>query len=503
MIPKPKKIFISGMQRKTKIVATVGPASESEEMLLALAKAGVNVFRLNFSHGTHADHQIRIDRIRKINEEHGYQCAILQDLQGPKIRIGLMETGNDGVEIFAGNILRFASDDIVGNAERVSTPYKGMYNDVQVGERILMDDGKLEVKVIGKDGTDVITEVVYGGLLKQKKGVNLPNTNISQPSVTDKDWEDLKFGLANDVDWVALSFVRTAEEIQDIQKYIKEQGKLAKVIAKVEKPEAIINMEAIVNASDAIMVARGDLGVELPSEDVPMIQKRLVEMSNLAAKPVIVATQMLESMIDSPRPTRAEVGDVANAVLDGADAVMLSAESASGKYPILAVETMVNTIVKVEELADEKKLYFRHHTRVTEDSYQSHEKENDNVVMTACRLARDLKVKAIIGITNSGYTAFRLSHHRPKAGLFIFTGNKQLATQLSLYSGVQVFIIDEIKGKNVEEVVDTIKDFLVEKGELLSGDLFINTLSLPLQRNNRTNTIKLSRVLPPQPLKLD
>lgn len=482
------------MQRKTKIVATVGPASESEEMLLALAKAGVNVFRLNFSHGTHADHQTRIDRIRKINKEHGFNCAILQDLQGPKIRIGLMESGNDGVEIFAGNQLRFASDDIVGNAERVSTPYKGMYNDVQVGERILMDDGKLEVKVIGKDGTDVITEVVYGGLLKQKKGVNLPNTNISQPSVTDKDWEDLKFGLANDVDWVALSFVRTAEEIQDIQKYIKEQGKTAKVIAKVEKPEAITNMEAIVNASDAIMVARGDLGVELPSEDVPMIQKRLVEMSNLAAKPVIVATQMLESMIDSPRPTRAEVGDVANAVLDGADAVMLSAESASGKYPILAVETMVNTIVKVEELADEKKLYFRHHTRVTEDDYVSKEKENDNVVMTACRLARDLKVKAIIGITNSGYTAVRLSHHRPKAGLFIFTHNETLATQLSLYSGVQVFVVDTMKGQNVEQVVDTIRDFLIEKGELEKGDLFINTLSLPLQDNNRTNTVKLSRV---------
>jgi len=482
------------MQRKTKIVATVGPASESEEMLLALAKAGVNVFRLNFSHGTHADHQTRIDRIRKINKEHGFKCAILQDLQGPKIRIGLMESGNDGVEIFAGNQLRFASDDIVGNAERVSTPYKGMYNDVKVGERILMDDGKLEVKVIGKDGTDVITEVVYGGLLKQKKGVNLPNTNISQPSVTEKDWEDLKFGLENDVDWVALSFVRTAEEIQEIQKYIKEQGKTAKVIAKVEKPEAIINMEAIVNASDAIMVARGDLGVELPSEDVPMIQKRLVEMSNLAAKPVIVATQMLESMIDSPRPTRAEVGDVANAVLDGADAVMLSAESASGKYPILAVETMVNTIVKVEELADEKKLYFRHHTRVTEDTYESKEKENDNVVMTACRLARDLKVKAIIGITNSGYTAVRLSHHRPKASLFIFTNNEKLSTQLSLYSGVKVFVVDTMKGKNVEQVVDTIKDFLIAEGELQKGDLFINTLSLPLQDNNRTNTVKLSKV---------
>ncbi|MCU0326615.1 MAG: pyruvate kinase, partial [Spirosomaceae bacterium] len=224
------------MHRKTKIVATVGPASESEEMLLALAKAGVNVFRLNFSHGTHEDHLMRIQRIRKINEKYGFKCAILQDLQGPKIRVGLMEKGNEGVEIIAGNKLIFTSEDIVGNAEKVSTPYKGMYKDVQVGERILMDDGKLEVKVIGVEGTDVITEVVYGGLLKQKKGVNLPNTKISQPSVTDKDWEDLKFGIANDVDWIALSFVRTADEINEIKDYIKAQGSLAKVIAKMEKP---------------------------------------------------------------------------------------------------------------------------------------------------------------------------------------------------------------------------------------------------------------------------
>jgi len=482
------------MHRKTKIVATIGPASESEDMLLALAKAGVNVFRLNFSHGTHADHQMRIDRIRKLNAEHGYKCSILQDLQGPKIRIGLMEKGNDGVEIFAGDKLVFTNDEVIGNAGRVSTPYKGMYQDVQLGERILMDDGKLEVKVIGVEGMDVITEVVYGGLLKQKKGVNLPNTNISQPSVTDKDWEDLKFGLANDVDWIALSFVRTADEIRAIQHYIKEQGRTAKVIAKIEKPEAVTNMDSIIEATDAIMVARGDLGVEIPSEEVPMIQKRLVERSNLAAKPVIVATQMLESMIDSPRPTRAEVGDVANAVLDGADAVMLSAESASGKYPILAVETMVNTINRVEQDADEKKLFFRHHTRVAEASYESDEKENDNVVMTACRLARDLKVKAIIGITTSGYTAVRLSHHRPKANIFIFTANEKLLTQLSLYSGVEAFKYDHLKDKTVEEVVETISDFLVSKGELVSGDLFINTLSMPLQENNRTNTVKLSKV---------
>ncbi|WP_337043260.1 pyruvate kinase [Emticicia sp. 17c] len=482
------------MHRKTKIVATVGPASESEEMLLELAKAGVNVFRLNFSHGTHADHQMRIDRIRKINAEHGFQCAILQDLQGPKIRIGQMEKGNDGVEIFAGDKLVFTNEDIVGNAQRVSTPYKGMYKDVKLGERILMDDGKLEVKVIGVDGMDVITEVVYGGLLKQKKGVNLPNTNISQPSVTEKDWEDLRFGLANDVDWIALSFVRTAEEIKEIQSFIKQQGREAKVIAKIEKPEAVVNMDSIIEATDGIMVARGDLGVELPSEDVPMIQKNLVEKSNLAAKPVIVATQMLESMIDSPRPTRAEVGDVANAVLDGADAVMLSAESASGKYPILAVQTMVNTILKVEADADPKKLYYRHHARVTADDYVSDEKENDNVVMTACRLARDLKVKAIIGITSSGYTAFRLSHHRPKASTFVFTGNDKLITQLSLYSGVNAFKYNHLKDSTVEEVVTSIRNFLVEKGELETGDLFINTLSMPLQENNRTNTVKLSRV---------
>ncbi len=482
------------MHRKTKIVATVGPASESEEMLLALAKAGVKVFRLNFSHGTHEDHLMRIQRIRKINEEHGFKCAILQDLQGPKIRVGLMEKGNEGVELITGNKFIFTNEDVIGNAERVSTPYKGMYKDVQIGERILMDDGKLEVKVVGIDGFNVITEVVYGGLLKQKKGVNLPNTNISQPSVTEKDWADLEFGLANDVDWIALSFVRTADEIKDIKKHIKDKGSLAKVIAKMEKPEAIDNMEAIIEATDGIMVARGDLGVELPSEDVPMIQKKMVEKCNLAAKPVIVATQMLESMIDNPRPTRAEVGDVANAVLDGADAVMLSAESASGKYPILSVETMVNTINQVEKLIEPSRLYFKHHTHVAEDSYKSKQKDNDNVVMAACRMARDLKVKALIGMTTSGYTAFRLSHHRPKANLFIFTANKKLLSQLSLYWGVTAFYFDKMKTKSADDAVENIKTFLVEHGELASGDSFINTLSVPLQKNNRTNTIKFSKV---------
>ncbi len=485
------------MTKRTKIVATVGPASESEEMLIALAKAGVNVFRLNFSHGTHADHLERIKKIRKINAEHGFNCAILQDLQGPKIRVGEMEGGNAGVELIPGEQLVFTNEDIVGNAKRVSTPYKGMYIDVKPGERILMDDGKLEVKVISTDAEkqEVVTEVVYGGLLKQKKGVNLPNTNISQPSVTEKDWKDLNFGLEHDVDWIALSFVRTAAEIIEIKKYITSKGSQAKVIAKMEKPEAIVNMKSIVDATDAVMVARGDLGVEMPSEEVPIIQKDLVNMCNLTGKPVIVATQMLESMIDNPRPTRAEVGDVANAVLDGADAVMLSAESASGKYPLLAVETMTNTIRQVEAYGESSRLYFRHHTQVSLPDYVSNDKDNDNVIMMASRLARDLKVKALIGITSSGYTAVRLSHHRPKSSIFIFTANEKLKTQLSLYWGVEVFYSESlVERKNEMEVVETAKDFLVKAGKLSAGDKFINTLSVPISKDNRTNTVRLGVV---------
>ncbi|UBM57818.1 pyruvate kinase [Marinilongibacter aquaticus] len=484
------------MYKKTKIVATVGPASESEEMLLKLAQAGVNVFRLNFSHGDHAEHLARLERIRKINKDHNFKCAILQDLQGPKIRVGEMEGGNKGVELIPGNKFVFSNEDIVGNAERVSTPYKGMYQDVKVGERILMDDGKLEVKVVAVDTEkqEVITEVVYGGLLKQKKGVNLPNTNISQPSVTDKDWEDLKFGLQYDVDWIALSFVRTAEEILKIKNYIKEQGSTAKVIAKIEKPEAIKNMDSIIEAVDGIMVARGDLGVEMPGEEVPLIQKELVRKCNLAAKPVIVATQMLESMIDNPRATRAEIGDVANAVYDGADAVMLSGESAAGKYPVLAVETMAKTVSEVEKHAPEKDLYFKHHTRVTLPDYASDDKDNDNVIMMACRLARDLDAKAVIGYTSSGYTAIRLSHHRPKAHIYIFTSNPKLLTQLSLYSGIEVFSSEKMPDNHEANLVDAARDFLIENGKLEKGDKFINTLSVPLQADNRTNTVRLSEV---------
>ncbi|TDE11589.1 pyruvate kinase [Dyadobacter psychrotolerans] len=475
--------------KKTKIVATVGPTSETKEMLHALAKAGVNVFRLNFSHGTHADHLARLTTIREINEEFGYNLAILQDLQGPKIRIGLVAE-KDGVLIEAGKKLILSNTEVLGTAEKVSTPYDGMYNDVKIGDRILMDDGKLEVLVTGMDGTDVITEVIYGGYLKSKKGVNLPNTRVSMPSVTAKDYEDLDFGLEHNVEWVALSFVRTASEVLKVKEYIQNKGKTARLIAKIEKPEAIVNIDEIIEASDAIMVARGDLGVELPAEEVPMIQKMIVEKCNKAGKPVIVATQMLESMIESPRATRAELSDVANSVLDGADAVMLSAETASGKYPVLAVESMTRTIEKIESSTDS--VYFKYHAFVNESP--GADKLNDNVVMSACRLARDTHAAAIIGITRSGYTSFRLSHHRPKAGLLIFTSNKVLMNQLALYWGTKVFFYDRDQGVTTDDLIEDIKLFLVEKGELQKGDVFINTLSMPVSKQRKTNTVKLSIV---------
>ncbi|CAG5073259.1 Pyruvate kinase [Dyadobacter sp. CECT 9623] len=475
--------------KKTRIVATVGPASETKETLYALAKAGVNVFRLNFSHGTHADHLARLTTIREINEEHGLNLAILQDLQGPKIRIGLVAE-KDGVLIEPGKKLILSNTEVLGTAEKVSTPYDGMYNDVKIGDRILMDDGKLEVLVTGLDGSDVVTEVIYGGYLKSKKGVNLPNTRVSMPSVTTKDYEDLDFGLENNVEWIALSFVRTAAEILKVKEYIANKGKTARLVAKVEKPEAIVNIDEIIEASDAIMVARGDLGVELPAEEVPMIQKMIVDKCNKAGKPVIVATQMLESMIDSPRATRAELNDVANSVLDGADAVMLSAETASGKYPILAVESMTRTIEKVESATNS--IYFKHHAFVNESPGSF--KLNDNVVMSACRLARDTQASAIIGITRSGYTSFRLSHHRPKASLIIFTSNKVLMNQLALYWGTKVYFYDRDQDVSTDDLIEDIKTFLVEKGELQKGDVFINTLSMPVSRQRKTNTVKLSVV---------
>ena len=328
--------------KKTKILATVGPASNSYEMIKSLAFAGANVFRLNFSHGSHEVHKEVLETIRKVNQELNCHLGILQDLQGPKIRVGEVE--NNGVEINPGDKITITSDPVIGTASLVSTVYKNLPQDVKEGEHILIDDGNLELVVNSTNGKDVNCTVIHGGILKSRKGINLPNTKVSAPSLTEKDLEDLEFGLANDVDWIALSFVRSAEDITDLRERIKKAGKDCKIVAKIEKPEALENIDAIIEATDAIMVARGDLGVEVPMEIVPLWQKKMVEKCKLACKPVIIATQMMESMIQNPRPTRAETNDVANAVLDGADAVMLSAETASGKYPIHAVKAMTKMI---------------------------------------------------------------------------------------------------------------------------------------------------------------
>jgi pyruvate kinase len=484
-------------QRKTKIVATVGPASESKESLIQLAKAGVNVFRLNFSHGTHEDHLQRLNTIREIGKELDLNLSILQDLQGPKIRTQLVE--NNGVVLEAGKQLIFAMDEnLLGTAEKVGTTYTSMYLDVNVGERILMDDGNLEVKVISIDPIkkEVVTEVIYGGILKSKKGINLPGTKVSLPCLTPKDEADLYFGLDHGVDWIALSFVRRAADIWDIKDKIKAYGKNTRVIAKIEKPEAIDHLDEIIQATDAIMVARGDLGVEMDGAVVPYLQQLMVEKCTAAGKPVIVATQMLESMITNPVPTRAETSDVANAVLQGASATMLSGESASGSYPIKAVETMahIHEIVEQQQNAleiikgDEAAIYFKNHSLAGQQVALT-----DRLIAGACRLARDSKAKAILCITNSGHTAFRLSAHRPKADLFVFTSSKELMSTMGLLWGVKVFFFDP-SADNVEHTVAAMVDMLKAKHLLTAGDVFVTTLSIPAHQGKKTNTVQLGTV---------
>ena len=484
-------------QRKTKIVATVGPASESKESLIQLAKAGVNVFRLNFSHGTHEDHLQRLLTIREISKELDLNLSILQDLQGPKIRTQLVE--NNGVVLEAGKQLIFAMDEsLLGTSEKVGTTYTSMYLDVNVGERILMDDGNLEVKVISIDPVkkEVVTEVIYGGILKSKKGINLPGTKVSLPCLTPKDEADLYFGLDHGVDWIALSFVRKAADIWDIKDKIKAYGKNTRVIAKIEKPEAIDNLDEIIEATDAIMVARGDLGVEMDGAVVPYLQQLMVEKCTAAGKPVIVATQMLESMITNPVPTRAETSDVANAVLQGASATMLSGESASGSYPIKAVETMAHIHEIVEQQqneleiirGDEAAIYFKNHSLAGQQVALT-----DRLIAGACRLARDSKAKAILCITNSGHTAYRLSAHRPKADLFVFTSNKELMSTMGLVWGVKVFFFDP-SADNVEQTVAAMVDMLKGKKLLSAGDVFVTTLSIPAHQGKKTNTVQLATV---------
>lgn len=467
---------------KTKIVATVGPASNSKEMLHALIKEGVDVFRLNFSHGKHEDHLKVINYVRELNKEMGTNVALLQDLQGPKIRVNDVEAG---VELKPGQELIITTRQLMGNNEIVSTSYEGLPRDVKVGDMILVDDGKIELKVKEVRDIDVVCTVIYGGPLKPRKGINLPFSKVSAPSLTDKDLEDLEFGLKNRVDWVALSFVRKATDIEILRDIINRHKSTTRIVAKIEKPEALENIDAIIAATDAVMVARGDLGVEIWMEEVPMVQKMLVGKCNKAAKPVIVATQMMESMIENPRPTRAETNDVANAVMDGADALMLSAETAAGKYPIEVIRSMVRTIGSVEK---QGKIYYK----FNESDSSASNYLTESLILTACKLAKDINAKAIIAMTQWGYSAYRASSYRPDANIFAFTSNAEVINTMNLVWATRAYHYE--KSVSTDDTIEDVEKILKKDGHLKTGDTFIILASMPISARGKTNTIRVKVV---------
>lgn len=463
----------------------MGPASASDkEVLRQMILEGVNVCRLNFSHGSHDDHLKTIQMIREINHEEGCHISILADLQGPKIRIGDVE--NNGVELVDGAQLIISTNECLGTKDKVHLTYSEFPKDVAIGDLVLLDDGKLQLEVIKTNQKDeVITRVVHGGTLRSKKGVNLPNTNISLPCLTEKDLIDLDFALSHDVDWIGLSFVRSARDIIELKHIISNQKRHAKVIAKIEKPEAIEDIEDIIKSTDALMVARGDLGVEVPMETVPNLQKMMIKTCRKYAKPTIVATQMMESMIDNFMPTRAEVNDVANAVLDGADAVMLSGETSIGKYPIQVIKAMSKIVVEVEK---NDEIYHK-------EEFPEKNQERfitDSICFNATRLSQRVEAKGIITMTFSGYTAYKISSQRPKSDTFVFTENKQILAQLNLLWGVKGYFYDKMV--STDHTISDSKYILKKKGLLEEGDIVINIASVPIEEKGKSNMVKLSYV---------
>lgn len=473
-------------RKRTKIVATVGPACDTYDKLLELVRAGVNVFRLNFSHGTHEDKKKIIEHIRNIIRNEPFNIAILGDLQGPKLRVGELENGR--IELKSGDEFIFTTEKIIGTKEKIYVSYPNLSKDVKAGERIFLDDGKMEVKVMEVlNDQEVRIRVTLGGVLLPKKGVNLPDSALTMPSMTEKDLADLEFIIQEKLDWVALSFVRRAEDITALKSIIKSNGCKTKAIAKIEMPEALRNLREIIRESDGVMVARGDLGVEVPVEQVPMIQKDIIRKCMHRAKPVIVATQMMESMIDRTKPNRSEVSDVANAVLEGADAVMLSGETATGNYPTLVVETMSKIILGVEG-----SVYDYDRDDILTPQPHSPSYLSDAVCYSTCKLASDAQADAIIGMTQSGYTAFMLSSYRPKSPLYIFSKEKSLINQLSLSWGVRAFYYAE--EESLDEIIfDQIK-ILKDRGFINAGDVVVNTGSTPVEHHLPTNIIKITKV---------
>jgi pyruvate kinase len=471
---------------RTKIVATMGPASAKKEVLTEMIKAGVNICRLNFSHGKAQDHKAVIDLIREINHTLKTNVGILADLQGPKIRIGLVKDG--GIHLINGSRITMTTHECIGDDNRIYITYESFPQDVQADEIILLDDGKIQMRVIETNRVDsVVCEVVHGGILTSRKGVNLPNTKVSIPSLTEEDKENLKYALDWDVDWIGLSFVRTGEDITELKQIIAESGKSAKVIAKIEKPEAIDNIDNIIAATDGAMVARGDLGVEMPLEQVPLLQKMIIRKCRDASKPVIVATQMLESMITTPRPTRAEVNDVANSVLDGADAVMLSGETSVGEFPVIVIETMAKIVRNVEELGYPYHAFKKENTDIKSPEYLV-----DAVCGSAVYLAEHTNAVGIVSMTSSGYTAFQISSYRPKAETFIFTSNKHLLNALTLLWGVRTFYYDKLD--STDSTISDVNEILKSEGLVAEGDVVINTAAIPITKKGKTNMLKVTIV---------
>ena len=469
---------------RTKIVATLGPASANKETIKNLFLEGVDVFRINFSHGEYKDHLNLLHSIKAVNHEHLTKSSILGDLQGPKIRIGLVKNGKR--KLHAGDEIEICTDEFLGTSKRLSINYQQFPKDVKSGEMILMDDGKIQLEVVSTNEKDaVIARVIYGGQISSNKGVNLPNTALSTPALTEKDIRDLKFICENDFDWVALSFVQSADDIRDLRRRIWEAGADLRVIAKIEKPQAVENIEEIFEVSDAVMVARGDLGVEIPIEYLPMTQKKIVKLGKKYSKPVIIATQLMESMVTAFMPTRAEAVDVANAVMEGADAVMLSGETSIGNHPIKVIESMVKIITSIEK---EKSIYTGA-LRPTRDAELFY---NDSICWIAVQSAKHVDATAIIAMTQSGYTAQKIASFRPEAPIFVFTSNRKLLTQINLYWGARAFFYD--KFRSTDETIQDIKLFLKEKGYVKPGEVIINTASMPLHEKRRTNMIKLTTV---------
>ena len=471
--------------QNTKIVATLGPASSSPEMLLKLVEAGVDVFRLNFSHGSHEQHKLVIDRIVNIRKKYNVYVSILADLQGPKIRVGKIEDG--GVPIKKGDEILFVTEDLLGNRERVSISYKQFPIDANPGERILLDDGNVVMEIVESNGIDAVKmRVLFGSKLSSNKGVNLPDTSVSIPCLTEKDLIDLDYICTQDaIDWIALSFVRKAADVKQLRSIIDEKKFSAKLISKIEKPEAIDNIDKIIKASDAIMIARGDLGIEVPMERLPALQKMIIKKCIKKGKPVITATQMMDSMITNPSPTRAEITDVANAVLDGTDAVMLSGETSVGIHPVLVVQAMNKIIQEAEN-------HYEWTGKRPKPNLDSETFFSDTICLTAARVAEDIKAKGILGLTISGYTAFKISSYRPNSKIFIFSAKEKILNTLMLVWGVRTFFYD--KFTTTDETIVDLSQILKDNQVIAKGDTLVNTGTMPLRDKGRTNMLKVTHV---------